>query len=87
MYLNDDEKLSFVLTNVNSQYLSWLGEFIGLLKREMNLQYADNSLRQSDAYTYASKLDHPPLVQIIVLAPVRRQAIIWTNTDILWIRS
>ena len=28
IYLNDDEKFSFVLTSVNSQYLSWLGEFL-----------------------------------------------------------
>ena len=26
--LNDDQKFSFVLTNVNSQYLTWLGEFL-----------------------------------------------------------
>ena len=28
IYLNDDEKFSIVLTSVNSQYLSWLGEFL-----------------------------------------------------------
>ena len=28
IYLNDEEKFSFVLTNANSQYLSWLGEFL-----------------------------------------------------------
>ena len=28
IYLNDDEKFSFVLTSVNSQYSSWLGEFL-----------------------------------------------------------
>ena len=28
IYLNDDETFSFVLTSVNSQYLSWLGEFL-----------------------------------------------------------
>ena len=32
----------------------------------------------------ATKLDHPSLAQIIGLSPVRRQAIIWTNADILW---
>ena len=32
----------------------------------------------------ASKLDHPSLAEIIGLSPVRRQAIIWTNADILW---
>ena len=31
----------------------------------------------------ATKLDHPSLAQIIDLSPVRRQAIIWTNADIL----
>ena len=28
IYLNDDEKFLFVLTSVNSQYLSWFGEFL-----------------------------------------------------------
>ena len=28
LYLNDDEKVLFVLASVNSQYLSWLGEFL-----------------------------------------------------------
>ena len=28
IYLNDDEQFSFVLTSVNSQYLSWLGKFL-----------------------------------------------------------
>ena len=34
----------------------------------------------------ANKLDNPSLAQIIGLSPARRQAIIWTNADILWNR-
>ena len=66
IYLNDEEKFLFVLTSVNSQYWTWLGDFsIGLLKKEMHLQY-----RGRVTHICASKLDHPSLVQIIGLSPV-----------------
>ena len=87
IYLNDDEKFSFVLTSVNSQYLSWLGEF--LYRSFEKIKWICNmpaTHRGRVTHIWATKLDHPSLAQIIGLSPVRRKAIIWTNADILWNR-
>ena len=68
----------FILVNWISLSVVWKKEWI------CNMS---GSHRGRVTHICASKLDHPSLAQIIGLSPVRRQAIIWTNADILFLRD